>query len=482
MVFNSIDFAIFLPLIFLLFWYCSPKTLNIQNTIIIISSYFFYGWWDWRFLSLICISTIIDFSIGILLSKSIFQSYRKTLLLVSILFNVGFLGFFKYYNFFIENFINVFTFFGNPIEVGSLKIILPVGISFYTFQTLSYTIDVYRKKIEPTKNFLSFAAFVCFFPQLVAGPIERASVFLIQFSSVKSFNYRQALSGMKLILWGFFKKVVVADTCAIFSDQIFNNSSDLNGSTLLLGAFYFSIQIYGDFSGYSDIAIGVSKLFGFELKSNFKNPYFSRDIAEFWRRWHISLSTWFRDYIYIPLGGSRVSTLLKIRNTLIIFVTSGLWHGANWTFVFWGILNALYFLPSLIQKKNRIHLGIISKGRTLPSLKDISSILTTYILVIIAWVPFRSETLDQAISIYKEIFSFSIFSTPTLGDSRLRLLALFYVLLMFSIEWISRTSTNPLEFITQDIKRRIRWPIYIFFSVSILLFSGKDSSFIYFQF
>ena len=299
MPFNTIDFAIFLPIVFLLYWFVANKNLKLQNLLIVMASYFFYGFWDWRFLSLIFFSTIVDFTVGKKLRYEENNLKRKILLWTSILVNLGFLGFFKYYNFFIDNLITAFSFLGSEIKPSSLNIILPVGISFYTFQTLSYTIDIYNRRFEPTKDFIAFTAFVSFFPQLVAGPIERARHLLPQFYKRRTFDYSKAVDGMRQILWGLFKKIVIADNCAEFANQIFNNSANLNGSSLVLGALFFSFQIYGDFSGYSDIAIGTSRLFGFSLKRNFAFPYFSRDIAEFWRRWHISLSTWFRDYLYI---------------------------------------------------------------------------------------------------------------------------------------------------------------------------------------
>jgi alginate O-acetyltransferase complex protein AlgI len=371
MLFNSIDFAIFLPIVFLLYWFVVNKNLKLQNLLIVIASYLFYGWWDWRFLSLILFSTLIDYSVGRKLLNEGNITKRKILLWVSILVNLGFLGFFKYYNFFLDNFIMAFSFFGTPINAQGLNIILPVGISFYTFQTLSYTIDVYKRKLEPTKDFIAFTAFVSFFPQLVAGPIERATNLLPQFYKNRRFEYDKAVDGLRQILWGLFKKVVIADNCAQYANQIFNDTSDYySGSTLVLGAIFFTFQIYGDFSGYSDIAIGTSRLFGFNLKQNFSFPYFSRDIAEFWRRWHISLSTWFRDYLYIPLGGSRGGNWIKIRNTFIIFILSGFWHGANWTFIVWGGLNAIYFLPLLLLNKNRVNTNTVAQGRYLPSFKE----------------------------------------------------------------------------------------------------------------
>ena len=329
MLFNSLDFAIFLPIVFILYWFIANENLKLQNFLIVVASYVFYGWWNWKFLSLIIFSTIVDYTIGQKLKTQENLFLRRALLWASILINLGLLGFFKYYNFFIDNFISAFSFFGMELRAHSLNIILPVGISFYTFQTLSYTIDIYKKKLDPAKSFIAFSAFVSFFPQLVAGPIERATNLLPQFYNKRTFDYSKATDGMRQILWGLFKKIVIADNCAEYANLIFNNSTEYSGSTLALGAIFFTFQIYGDFSGYSDIAIGTSRLFGFNLMRNFAFPYFSRDIGEFWRRWHISLSTWFRDYLYIPLGGSRGRTLVKIRNIFIIFILSGFWHGAN---------------------------------------------------------------------------------------------------------------------------------------------------------
>ncbi len=353
MLFNSIDFAIFLPIVFILYWFVFKNNLKSQNTLLLAASYVFYGWWDWRFLGLILFSTLVDYTFGIAISKSNDPSKRKWLLWVSILVNLGFLGIFKYYNFFIDNLVTAFSVFGNELQSNTLDIILPVGISFYTFQTLSYTIDIYRKKLQPTKDYIAFSVFVAFFPQLVAGPIERATNLLPQFYKKRKFNYSEATEGMRQIQWGLFKKIVIADNCADIANQIFNNSADLHGSTLAIGALCFSIQIYCDFSGYSDIAIGTAKLFGVNLMQNFNFPYFSRDIAEFWRKWHISLSTWFRDYLYIPLGGSRVSRFLSVRNVFIIFIVSGFWHGANWTFIVWGALHAVYFFTIITSEEKQ---------------------------------------------------------------------------------------------------------------------------------
>ena len=478
MLFNSIDFAIFLPIVFILYWFVTNKNLKLQNLLIVAASYLFYGWWDWRFLSLILFSTIVDYSVGRLLSKEENQNKRKILLWTSIFVNLGFLGFFKYYNFFLDNFITAFSFFGTEIKANSLNIILPVGISFYTFQTLSYTIDVYKRKFEPTKDFIAFSAFVSFFPQLVAGPIERATHLLPQFYKKRTFEYAKAVDGMRQILWGLFKKIVIADNCAEYANQIFNNSADYSGSTLVLGAFLFSIQIYSDFSGYSDIAIGTSRLFGFDLMRNFNFPYFSRDIAEFWRRWHISLSTWFRDYLYIPLGGSRGGTWMKIRNTFIIFIVSGFWHGANWTFIVWGALNAIYFLPLLLTKNNRNNLNVVAQGKYFPSIKEFSHMLLTFGLTVFAWIFFRAENMPHAFQYIKGIFHKSLFSLPgILPVSIIILIGLF-----ISMEWFNRDKQYALQFNNVKTHRVIRWSFYLIIGFAIAAFFGKGSSFIYFQF
>src|SRR5260221_5996107 len=352
MLFNSIDFAIFLPIVFVLYWFVTAKNLRAQNFLVVVASYVFYGWWDWRFLSLIIFSTILDYTIGVRFLKTEKPNARKFLIWISILVNLTFLGFFKYFNFFLDSFVTAFSFFGAQLHASSLRIVLPVGLSFYTFQSLSYTIDVYKRKLEPTNDFITYAAFVSFFPQLVAGPIGRATELLHQFYTRRSFDYNKAVDGMCQMVCGVFKKIVIADNCAEYANQIFNNSNQYSGSTLVVGAILFAFQIYCDFSGYSDIALGTARLFGIDLMRNFAFPYFSRDIAEFWRRWHISLSSWFKDYLYIPLGGSKGGMWMKIRNTFIIFLVSGFWHGANWTFIVWGALNAIYFLPLLLLKKN----------------------------------------------------------------------------------------------------------------------------------
>ncbi|QTE23050.1 MBOAT family O-acyltransferase [Polaribacter cellanae] len=474
MLFNSIEFLIFLPIVFLLYWFVFKK-LSIQNVLILIASYVFYGWWDWRFLSLIILSTVVDYILGLQLKKTTEKKQRKRLLIISLVFNLGLLGFFKYYNFFIDNWIEAWEAIGVTMHASSLNIILPVGISFYTFQTLSYTIDVYREKLEPTKNFIAFASFVAFFPQLVAGPIERATNLLPQFYKKREFNYDFAVSGMKLILWGLVKKVVIADSCAVLVNRIFENHQDESGLALCMGAIYFAFQIYCDFSGYSDIAIGTSRLFGFKLMRNFNYPYFSRDIAEFWRRWHISLSTWFRDYLYIPLGGSRGSLKIKIRNVFVIFLVSGFWHGANWTFIIWGGLNALFFLPLLIGGKNRKNLNEVAATSILPSFKEILQILGTFTITTFAWIFFRATSLTQAVEYIQNIFNFNNFIPDVIRHKKI----IPFLVLFVIMEWFSRRQEYAIV-----LDKKYRIVFYMLFAFMILYYASVDekSSFIYFQF
>lgn len=482
MFFNSIDFAIFIPIVFFLYWFPFRKSIKFQNLLIVVSSYVFYGWWDWRFLSLIFFSTIVDYFVGIKLSKEENNSKRLLFLWISISVNIGFLGFFKYYNFFVENFTSAFSFFGKEISPNTLNIILPVGISFYTFQTLSYSIDVYRKKLKPTHDFIAFSAFVSFFPQLVAGPIERATHLLPQFYKKRCFEYSNAVLGLRQILWGLFKKIVIADNCAEYANMIFNNSSSYSGSVLVLGVIFFTFQIYGDFSGYSDIAIGTSRLFGFDLMRNFAYPYFSRDIAEFWRRWHISLSTWFRDYLYIPLGGSRGSIAKKIRNTFIIFVVSGFWHGANWTFIVWGTLNAIYFLPLLLSNRNRRNLGMVAEDKFLPSLREFISIVITFALTAFAWIFFRATSMHHALQYIKGIFSSTIISVPDLPMKAL--ITLIIIAIFIIVEWLGRADEFAIEKMRLYNNKVLKWSFYYAVVIVIYLWGNYSDNieFIYFQF
>ena len=475
MLFNSIEFLLFLPIVFLLYWFVFNKNLKSQNLLILVSSYIFYGWWDYRFLSLIFLSTIVDYIIGLNIPKQDSEKKQKLLLLCSVLFNLSVLGFFKYYNFFVDSWIDLFSSVGYEIKsVWTLNIILPVGISFYTFQTMSYTIDIYRKKLEPTKDIISFASFVSFFPQLVAGPIERASNLLPQILTKREFKYEQGVQGLRLILWGMFKKVVIADSLAPSVDNIFSNYQGFGGGVLWLGAIYFAFQIYCDFSGYSDIAIGTSKLFGFELMSNFKFPYFSRNIGEFWRRWHISLSTWFRDYLYIPLGGSKEGKLKGIRNIFIIFLISGFWHGANWTFIFWGLFHAILFIPSFVLNTNRKYTtSIIGENTFLPSPRELLQVGITFVLVTISWVFFRSETIENSFDfLYKMIFEFNF---PKIYNFELII-----IFTLIIIDYLIRINERNIFSFNNKL---VKYFIYIIFTISILVFySNSNSEFIYFQF
>ncbi|MCH7398713.1 MBOAT family protein [Belliella sp. DSM 107340] len=484
MLFNSLDFAVFLPIVFVLYWFVFNRNLRSQNFLVVATSYVFYGWWDWRFLGLIAFSTLVDFIVGIQLEKSENIRIRKSLLVFSLLVNIGFLGFFKYYNFFLDNFITAFTFFGMPIKANSLNIILPVGISFYTFQTMSYSIDVYRKRLVATKDFIAFSAFVSFFPQLVAGPIERATNLLPQFFKERKFEYLLATDGLRQILWGVFKKVVIADNCAEFANIIFNNSTDYQGSTLLLGALFFTFQIYGDFSGYSDIAIGTARLFGFNLMQNFAFPYFSRDMAEFWRRWHISLTTWFRDYVYIPLGGSKGGKIQQIRNVFIIFLISGFWHGANWTFVAWGALNALYFIPLLLFAKNRQNLQIVAIDKKLPSFKELITILGTFGLTMLSWIFFRAEDMNHALSYIGGIFSHDAFTIPDFSSFPGAITLLILILGFISVEWKGRFGQYGIYGLQSISNKTYRWAMYLIIILIIDIFgnTSEEIEFIYFQF
>ena len=474
MLFNSIEFLLFLPFVFVLYWFVFNKNLNFQNLLILISSYVFYGWWDYRFLTLIFLSTIVDYFIGLNIYKQDSQKKQKLLLWCSVIFNVGVLGFFKYFNFFVESWVDLLNTIGYQIKsVWTLNIILPVGISFYTFQTMSYTIDIYRKKLEPTGDFISFASFVSFFPQLVAGPIERASNLLPQILRKREFKYEQAVQGLRLILWGMFKKVVIADSLAPMVDNIFSNYQDYGGGTLWLGVIYFAFQIYCDFSGYSDIAIGTSKLFGFELMSNFKFPYFSRNIGEFWRRWHISLSTWFRDYIYIPLGGSQEGKWKSIRNIFIIFLVSGFWHGANWTSIFWGLFHSVLFLPSFLFNTNRKYTSsVIGENTLLPSAKEFFQVSKTFILVTIAWVFFRSDTILDSLFFLKKMFI--NIDVPINMRSGL--------VIIFSFVFFEFFFKNDERNILNYKSYYLRYPLYVIIFILVFMNFYRNKSFIYFQF
>ena len=527
MLFNSFEFAVFLPIVFLLYWFVSDYALRRckhqlmwQNLFIVVVSYIFYGWWNWRFLILIAITTLCSYLSGRLIEYSFVsrrreeepalgggkssQSIKRLVanprlwLWLNILLNLAILGTYKYYDFFVRSFAELF---GCQADSLLLHLVLPVGISFYTFQALSYSIDVYRRQIQPTHDLVAFTAFLSFFPQLVAGPIERATNLLPQFLQRRHFDYAQAVDGMRQILWGLFKKIVIADNCATYVDTVFADYTAYSGSTLLIAAVLFSIQIYGDFSGYSDIAIGTAKLFGIRLMRNFNVPYFSRDIAEFWRRWHISLTTWFRDYVYIPLGGSRpvvperihhkeaYKKAIIIRNTFIIFLLSGFWHGANWTFIAWGAYHVFLFLPLILLGKNRRYRDTVAtvtlpdgttKAKLLPSWREAGQMLFTFALAVVGWIIFRADTITNALLYIKGIFSASLFTMPHLISPTYMAPMPFIIALLAIMEWCNRTRQHGLQIQAWNVV--YRWGICISLIAVILLFGAKAESFIYFQF
>ncbi len=489
MLFNSIQFALFLPIVFLLYWFVfdrfiskSKWQLRLQNAFVVVASYVFYGWWDWRFLLLIAFTSFCSWGSGLLIGKAESKKKAKAWMWLNIILNLGILAIFKYYDFFITEFAQLFHISTDGLL---LKVILPVGISFYTFQALSYSIDVYRGKIEPTKDIVAFFAFISFFPQLVAGPIERATNLLPQFLKKREFNYDTAVDGMRQILWGLFKKIVVADNCAVYVDQVFSTYTDQCGSALLLAAIFFTFQIYGDFSGYSDIAIGTAKLFGIKLMRNFNVPYFSRDIAEFWRRWHISLTTWFRDYVYIPLGGSRVSKAKVVRNTFIIFLLSGFWHGANWTFIAWGAYHAILFLPLILTGKNRKFTNQVAEGRILPTLKETGQMLLTFFLAVFGWIIFRAPGMPTVLHYLQGMCQFGtlrasyrFFTLPEMWPTNL------FIIVLLVVEWMQRGKEHGLIIIGSGVfkYRMVRWLAYYMIIMAIALFASSNQSFIYFQF
>lgn len=480
MLFNSFEFLIFLPAVFLLYWFVF-KPLKWQNLFVVAASYLFYGWWDWRFLILIAITTFCSYASGLLIQKYAgLRTRRRIVCATNILLNLIILGIFKYLNFFGENFALLLDALGFKCDWVTLDILLPVGISFYTFQALSYTIDVYRGNIQPTRNIVAFFAFISFFPQLVAGPIERATNLLPQFLVPRKFDYAKAVDGMRQILWGLFKKMVVADNCAVAVNMIFDQYQSFDGFTLFIGGLLFTFQIYGDFSGYSDIAIGTARLFGINLMRNFNYPYFSRNIAEFWRRWHISLTTWFRDYVYFPLGGSRRGKWKTIRNTFIIFLVSGMWHGANWTFICWGAYNALLFMPLLIVGRNRRYTDVVAQGRLLPSFKELLQIVVTFLLVVVGWIIFRAENINDAFNYITLMATDFTPHLPEHGKS-----ALLYIAILMIVEWLHRDRQFGLQISDGGgllARREVRWTIYVILALFTLLCAGTQEEFIYFQF
>ena len=473
MSFVSVAFFIFLPVVFTVYWLLG-RNLRWQNLWLLLASYVFYGWWDWRFLILILITSVSSFVSGLWLEHA---QHKRAVVASNIVLNLGILGVFKYYDFFVENLQKLFLQVGYSLDVPTLRLILPVGISFYTFQSLSYTIDVYRGKLRATNDVVAFFAYIAFFPQLVAGPIERASHLLPQMLGSRTFRYDEATDGLRRMLWGFFKKMVVADNCAVAVNLIWENYAEADALTLIGGMLLFTFQIYGDFSGYSDIAIGTSKLFGINLMENFRLPYFSKNIGEFWRRWHISLMTWFRDYLYIPLGGSREGSIRTVRNVFIVFLLSGLWHGANWTFVAWGGYNAcLLTVQRWLRSNQKSDLSDTLTWHSIPQ------IIFTFFLVAIGWVVFRSASIAEAFDYLTRLFT--TLSSFSLGGLQHGKVALLYCGLMLVVEWMQRDRLCPLQLkgLAVGRYRVVRWTIYYLVLILVFFGRGEDQTFIYFQF
>lgn len=461
MLFNSIAFLIFLPSVFILYWFVCKKNLKLQNLLVLVSSYIFYGWWDWRFLSLILLSTIVDYFIGLKINSAKKAEHRKRFLWISIFFNLGLLGVFKYYNFFVESWVDLLHGLGYSVQSSAtLEIILPVGISFYTFQTMSYSLDIYRNQLKPTKNFIAFASFVSFFPQLVAGPIERASNLMPQMLKPRKFRYEQSVEGLFLIANGFFRKIVLADGFAVYANKTWSSIETTSGLSLIIGAIFFGLQVYLDFSGYSNIARGIAKLLGFELMINFDRPYLARNINEFWSKWHISLSTWFKDYVYIPLGGNRVSPIRWAFNIGMVFLLSGLWHGANWTYIVWALIHVLmYFYDKYLPK--------------------FSTLFTTQLAVLFAWIFFRSKSISEGFTFLRSIFENEFYiSTPNLfqGTGLLNMVFLifniFLIFILYKVEDKFSSFSERTKIITFGI----------IFMYVCLFFVKNSGQFIYFQF
>ncbi|MCC6185801.1 MAG: MBOAT family protein [Chitinophagaceae bacterium] len=488
MLFNSLEFAFFLPVVFALYWLIARRGYALQNILLLAASYYFYGSWDVRFLALLAFSTGLDFFTGLQIHHASSAKKKKLWLTISVLINVGFLGFFKYYNFFIESFAQLLVSLGFQPSFTMLNIVLPVGISFYTFHGLSYVFDIYRGKITPTRKLIDYSLFVSFFPLLVAGPIERAMHLLPQVQAVRSFDAAKFADGLRQILWGLFKKVIIADNCAQYSSMVFNHQEQHSGGALLVGALFFMFEVYGDFSGYSDIALGTARLFGFELLQNFSYPYFSRNISEFWTRWHISLSSWFRDYVYIPLGGGRGAKWQKLRNVFIVFLLSGFWHGASFNRILWGGLHAVFMIPIVLMPgKQHRYTAIVAQGRLFPSGKELLQILSTFLLCTLALIVFRTTSIGASIAylqqIFVSLFNGHIFSEiKVFWQQSVGITPTLLILMFIAFEWINRSKKYALENIASSSPIWLRWLLYFVLIAMLFLFANSSRQFIYFQF
>jgi alginate O-acetyltransferase complex protein AlgI len=478
MLFNSFTFLFFFAIFFSLYWFVFSNSLKLQNGLVVAGGCVFYGWWDWRFLPLLFFSTLIGFVAAKWIDRESSVSRRKIVLAVAVLLNVSILIFFKYLNFFIQSWIELMAFFGLSSQVSILNIILPIGISFYTFQKISYVVDVYYKRIKPADNFFDFAAYVVFFPQLLAGPIERANHLLPQFYVRRKFSADFAISGIQQIIYGLFKKIVVADNCAMLVNSIWSQYDTLPGPVLILGSVFFAFQIYGDFSGYTDIALGCSKLLGLQLIVNFRYPYFSRSIGEFWRRWHISLSSWFRDYIYFPLGGSRDGQARTVRNIFVVFILSGLWHGANWTFLAWGLINAIFFIPYALKARSG-QSEVAGGAGNLPNLKEIVQMGATFAIVCLGWIFFRSDSLSQAFDFIRGCFRGGnplLFFLKTNAFAITFAISIFAIVQLLVIDWLNRRNDSII------FRKTLGSAIFFIIEICFLGAFKNNFEFIYFQF
>ena len=482
MTFTSLTFLLFFPFVFLLYW-LKPQQ-KWQNSILVLASYFFYGWWDYRFCLLMLLSSLVDYFIGIAVHATDDRRIQRRYLILSLISNLGLLGYFKYYNFFSDSFVSLLNQFGWSVHPVIAEVILPVGISFYTFQTLSYTIDIYRGKLEPTRNLIDYLAFVSFFPQLVAGPIERATNLLPQFTVRREFSRSEASEGGRQILWGFFKKLVIADRMAVGVDAVYDNLAEASGVSLLLATIFFAFQIYCDFSAYSDIAIGTAKMFRINLMRNFAYPYFSRSVTEFWRRWHISLSTWFRDYVFIPLGGSRCWAPRVCFNLMVTFVLSGLWHGADWKFIVWGAINGAALVVEKVLMVQRPRSDVPGGENDIPAVSVFVRMGYTFVIICVGWIFFRAASVSSAWLILYRIASLPL----TIADPASLVLdqavrkGIGYLVVFVIIEWGFRRHSHPI--VVAKLPVAVRWTVYtivIWVTIKMMLVNAVNP-FIYFTF
>lgn len=474
MSFQSIEYLIYLSIVFILYWTVCRSNKTLQNGLIVAASLVFYGWWDWRFLGLLLITAFSTYFSGIWMNKTASENKRRWINVGSIVLNIGILFFFKYFNFFVQSFTDAFSLLGVEISVHTVKVLLPVGISFYTFTALSYSIDVYQRKVEPTRDVLAYLAYVTFFPSILSGPISRAQKQLPQFLGKRLFDYDKTVSACKLILLGGVMKLCLADRLGIYVDAVYGNIVQHNGTTLLLASLFYTIQIYADFAGYSLMAIGSGKLLGIELQTNFVRPYFAKTITEFWRRWHISLTTWFRDYIYFPLGGNRCSKARWILNTMIVFLVSGLWHGAAYTFIIWGAIHgACMVIERLIYGEKLKHIS--NKF----SIANILRFILTFCIVNFAWIFFRVSNVSDVMTVFKKIFTEP--GRPFI-DADTMIYALVFAILVFVMDFVEEHFSGKIKLMNSRYNI-VRWASYVALVVMVLLFGVLDSgSFIYFQF